>query len=261
MRKMISIMLVIGIALSCAVNGIAASGFSDIISSINDSVEDMYNSAESAPQQTQAMAFGAMYMLYILESEIDTDRSRTSLVSDLVSSITDSASSAEGAPQVSALSLYGCVAILGAIAYEKDTFGVYQEFISQTINSLTDANTTSAPQEMANAAYRMVDMLTILAYIEGVDSSLISNVNDTLSQNNQNLSGAPQQTANGLYRAAELLYLISQKAYSSKVSDLIYDLLDEMYTANESCSSAVQQTTNGMSTIYYMVMVLAMAKA
>ena len=133
--------------------------------------------------------------------------------------------------------------------------------ISQTINSLTDANTTSAPQEMANAAYRMVDMLTILAYIEGVDSSLISNVNDTLSQNNKNLSGAPQQTANGLYRAAELLYLISQKAYSSKVSDLIYDLLDEMYTANESCSSAVQQTTNGMSTIYYMVMVLAMAKA
>ena len=125
------------------------------------------------------------------------------------------------------------------------------------MDSLTGANVNSAPQEMANASYRMVDMLSIIAYEEGVNSDAISKINDTLSSNNKSLSGAPQQTANGLYRSAELIYIISQKAYSSKVSGLIYDLLDDMYESNNNCKSAPQQITNGMTTIYYMLMCIA----
>ena len=221
----------------------------------------MYDGANSAPQQTEAVAFGTMYMLQVIESEIDTDRTRTENVSNIVSNLSDAMASAKGADQVSSLCLYGSVAILGAIAYEKDTFGVYSTFIRDALDSLTNSNANSAPQEMANASYRMVDMLSIIAYEEGVNSKQISNVNDTLSSNNKSASGAPQQTANGLYRSAELIYLISQKTSSSKVANLIDNLLDDMYESNNNCKSALQQITNGMKTIYYMLMAIAYGRA
>ena len=104
-------------------------------------------------------------------------------------------------------------------------------------------------------------MLSIIALEDGVDSSLVTTVNDTLTENNRNLQGASQQTANGLYRSAELIYLISLHSYPEKVSDLVYQLLEAMYEDNENCTGAPQQTANGMATIYYMLMCLAYAES
>ena len=102
MKRVVSLVLSI-LIFSMPVLASAASSYSDLIGLINDQVESMYNGANSAPQQTQAVAFGTMYMLQVIESEIDTDRSRTENVSSLVSSLTDSMSSAKGADQVSSL--------------------------------------------------------------------------------------------------------------------------------------------------------------
>lgn len=258
MKKAVSFALVFMLILSCSAPALATTSAIDSIDSL---VIDMYKDAESAPQQTSAVAFGSMYMLNFIVRDVCTSQSRIDAISDIVSKITDSVQSVDGAPQVSALSLYGCVYELCAIAYEKDRFGLYNDIIKSVTDGLSNTDTSSAVQEMALASYRMVDALSIIALEVGCSSDKVSSINDRLKTNNAGLSGAPQQTANGLYRSAELLYLIAAQDCSSYTSGRVYDLLDGMYEDNDSCKSAVQQTSNGMTTIYMMLRAIAYDKA
>lgn len=261
MKKTISLVLVCIMLCTCSVPAFAASAASTAIGSVHDIVMDMYNAAESAPQQTSAAAMGSMYMLSLILSEISSNQPRKDAVSGVVSTISDQISKVDGAPQVSSLSLYGCDYILGAIAYEKDWTGLYSDLIASTLDNLTSADTSSAVQEMALASYRMVDMLSIIALEEGVSSSTVTAINDILSSNNASMTGAPQQTANGLYRSAELLKYISQKTCSSTTAAMVSVLLDGMYSDDDKCSSAVQQTSNGMMTVYLMLYYIALDHA
>lgn len=261
MKKIVSVILVCLLLCTCSYSAFAASAATTAISSIHDIVMDMYNNAESAPQQTSAAAMGSMYMLSMILSEISSNQQRREAVSNVVSTIGDQISKVEGAPQVSALSLYGCDYVLGGIAYDKDWTGLYSDVIASTLDQLTSVETSSAVQEMALASYRMVDLLSIIAMEEGVSTSTVTAVNDILSSNNASATGAPQQTTNGLYRSAELITYISQKTCSSTTSSKISLLLTSMYSDDDKCNSAVQQTSNGMSTIYLMLYYIALDKA
>ena len=261
MKKTLSLLIVLAVLFSCLTSAYAASTTSTAVDSIHELVVELYESSESAPQQTSAAALGSMYMLNIILNEISSNQARKDAVSDIVSKISDQIDQVDGAPQVSALSLYGCVYILSAIAYEKDTFGVYDEFIASVLDMLTNANPSGAPQEMALASYRMVDLLEIIALEDGVSSSAVTAIEELLAENNNTVSGAPQQTANGLYRAAELITFISAEACSRSTASRISDLLDGMYEDNKQCESAVQQTTNGMTAVYLMLYAVAQDKA
>jgi len=261
MKKTISIILVCLLICTCSAPAFAASTATTAINSVHDIVMDMYNNAESAPQQTSAAAMGSMYMLSLILSEISSNQPRKDAISNIVSTIGDQIGTVEGAPQVSALSLYGCDYVLGGIAYDNDWTGLYSDIIASTLDNLTSANTSSAVQEMALASYRMVDLLSIIALEEGVSSSTVTAINDILSSNNSSATGAPQQTTNGLYRSAELLKYISQKTCSSSTASRISLLLDSMYSDDNKCNSAVQQTSNGMTTVYLMFYYIALDKA
>lgn len=261
MKKAISLFVVLLVLFSCFTSAYAASTTTDTIDSMNSLVVQMYDASESAPQQTSAAALGSMYMLNIILNEISSNQARRDAISEIVSTITDEVGKAEGAPQVSALSLYGCVYVLSAIAYEKDILGTYSELIDSVLDNLSNANPSSAVQEMAVASYRMVDLLEIIAFEEGVSSTIITAIEELLLENDKTVSGAPQQTANGLYRAAELISYIAKEDCSRTVASKISGLLDSMYEDNDRCESAVQQTTNGMSTVYLMLYAIAQDKA
>ncbi len=261
MRKILTLVLVCVMLMVSVVPAYAASSTLTVVDSIHEIVSDMYDSAESAPQQTSAAALGSMYMLNIILNEISSNQARRDAVSKIVSTIGDEVSKVDGAPQVSSLSLYGCVYILSAIAYEYDTFGLYSILISSATDALADADPNSAVQEMALASYRMVDLLEVIALEKGVSSTTVTAIDQILRDNNEGLEGAPQQTANGLYRAAELIYYIAQEDCSAVAAYSISSLLDSMYEDNDLCQSAVQQTSNGMVTVYMMLRSVAQDKA
>ena len=260
MKKFLSVFLAMMLLLGCCPQVYAATTMTGVISDMHDFVVEMYDKAESAPQQTSAAAVGSMFMLNIIVQEMCSS-TRCQTISDLITRLSEQIDKVDGAPQASALSLSGCVYALGAIAYEKDYSGRYSDIIKSTLDNLTEAETSSAVQEMALGSYRMVDMLEIIALEEGVSSTTVFAIEDLLSENNAKLDGAPQQTTNGLYRSAELLYYIAQRTCSSYYASKISDYLDGMYADDDTCSSAVQQTANGMTTVYLMLNAIAQDNA
>ena len=78
--------------------------------------------------------------------------------------------------------------------------------------STNDSYCSGAPQQEANGAYHMVEMLSIIALeldSSGSYSDTISGVLDDMSTNNSYCSGAPQQLANGLYRSVEMAAIVA----------------------------------------------------
>ena len=77
-----------------------------------------------------------------------------------------------------------------------------------------NARCSGAPQQQANGAYRMVELLAIIAMesdTKGTYSKLISDILDDLSSNNARCSGAPQQLVNGLYRCVEMAAIVAME--------------------------------------------------
>ncbi len=91
----------------------------------------------------------------------------------------------------------------------------YGDLVSDILDSMSTNNSrcSGAPQQAANGAYRLVEMLAVIAMEKdnGQHSDLISNVLDDMSTNNARCSGAPQQTANGTYRAVDMLAIIAME--------------------------------------------------
>ncbi len=90
----------------------------------------------------------------------------------------------------------------------------YSSLITGVLEDLekNDQYTSGAPQQSANGAYRLTEMLAIIAS-EGASSSaytdLITDTLDRMTTNDSFASGAPQQLANGSYRIAEMLAVIA----------------------------------------------------
>lgn len=95
----------------------------------------------------------------------------------------------------------------------------YSDLISSVLDDMSSNNArcSGAPQQSANGAYRLVEMLAIIAMendTSGTYSDVISSVLDDMSANNARCSGAPQQTANGAYRCVEMLAIIAMECDS-----------------------------------------------
>ena len=93
----------------------------------------------------------------------------------------------------------------------------YSDMISGVLDDLNtnNARCSSAPQQSANGAYRLTDMLAIIALEHGNSAyaSVVSEVLDDLTTNDASCSGAPQQTANGCYRMADMLSIIALEVF------------------------------------------------
>ncbi len=140
-NRFLASLLAVAVICASSFHACASSYTDDRIETVNELVEQMYDAAESAPQQTESMALGTMYMLSVINQETDSSQARADRVTELVSSITESLSDLDGAPQVSSLCLYGSVVILSAIAYSKDSTGFYSSYIASVNESLTEADT------------------------------------------------------------------------------------------------------------------------
>lgn len=77
--------------------------------------------------------------------------------------------------------------------------------------SLSNSRADSAPQQQVNGAYRMVELLEIIAQEKGCSSSSVSSIMLDYSLSNSRSKSAAQQSVNGLYRSVELLELIAKK--------------------------------------------------
>ena len=127
----------------------------------------------------------------------------------------------------------------------------YSELISSILDDMNtiDESCSGAPQQSANGAYRLVEMLAIIATKgnDGTYSDVISGVLNDLDTNNASCSGAPQQTANGTYRAVELLAIIAlEHDTTGAFKDVISNQLTTLTENNASCSGAPQQSANGL---------------
>ena len=89
----------------------------------------------------------------------------------------------------------------------------YSSQISSIMSSFSLGNirADSAYQQQANGAYRMVELLEIIALEKGCSSSSVSSIMSSFSLGNIRADSAIQQGANGLYRCVELLELIARK--------------------------------------------------
>ena len=111
----------------------------------------------------------------------------------------------------------------------------------------SDERVPTLEHQEVNGAYRMVDMLMIIAHEMDVSSEMISGINDTYNSWDQSASGTPQQLVNGLYRSVELAYMIGSKsdAYGSW-SSYFQEVYDNWIDINKSCEGAPQQAANGI---------------
>lgn len=81
--------------------------------------------------------------------------------------------------------------------------GKYASDISSVMSAYSSGNirASSAPQQEANGAYRIVELLEILAYEKNCDASSVRSVMSSYRSGNIRANSAPQQLANGLYRS------------------------------------------------------------
>ena len=89
--------------------------------------------------------------------------------------------------------------------------GSYSSTIADIHASFVSGNrsASSAPQQIANGAYRCVELLELIAAEAGVSSTTIQSIHSSFVSGNRSASSAPQQHANGMYRCVELLEAIA----------------------------------------------------
>ena len=68
---------------------------------------------------------------------------------------------------------------------------IHSSFVSGNLRA------NSAPQQAANGAYRMVELLEVIADEYGVSASIISSIHSSYVSGNLRANSAPQQLANG----------------------------------------------------------------
>lgn len=107
--------------------------------------------------------------------------------------------------------IIACLVIVCLMASNALAAG-YSSSISSIMSTFSYQNimASSAPQQQVNGAYRMVELLEVMAKESGCSSSSVSSVMSTFSYQNIMASSAPQQAVNGLYRSVELLELITK---------------------------------------------------
>ena len=113
-----------------------------------------------------------------------------------------------------------------------------------------DASCETTVQQQANAAYRLTELLALLAE-ESTDSAgdrdLIAEIRDSLYSNDEDCETAGHQTVNGLYRSAELLYVLSQMMDSEgDFSGSIREVYEHWQSADDAAETTDEQIVNGL---------------
>ena len=123
--------------------------------------------------------------------------------------------------------------------------GRHSADISSVMSSFNhnDIMADSALHQQVNGAYRMVDLLMIMAKQCGCSSSEISRIQSDFSHNDIMADSALHQITNGTYRTVELLCLIASKigCSSSEISQIKSNFSHNDIMAD----SALHQITNG----------------
>jgi len=115
--------------------------------------------------------------------------------------------------------------------------------------TLGDIRAKSSIQQCANGAFRLSDMLAILAQQldkDGSSSVEIKSVLANRSLNNLSSKGAIQQAANGIYRCVDLLGIVVNEAdRQAGDTEGVREILADMRLNDISADSAYQQVANG----------------
>lgn len=123
-----------------------------------------------------------------------------------------------------------------------------------------DTNANSALQQCANGAYRLFEMLSIIAGQLDIDDNSqgeILTLGSMMSTNNSRAKSAPQQTVNGIYRSVEALVIAAKEVDSnSNFSADIGRISFALTTSNELAKSAEQQNANGSYRLAEMLEIL-----
>jgi len=103
--------------------------------------------------------------------------------------------------------------------------GLYSSEISRIMSNFSHRDTmaNNILQQHVNGAYRMVELLSIMAREKGCSSSEVSRIMSNFSHRDTMADNINQQLANGVYRTVELLNLIALKlgCSSSEVSRIM----------------------------------------
>lgn len=131
--------------------------------------------------------------------------------------------------------------------------------IINTMNS-NDIICQSAPQQVANGFYRVVDMLAQLIAAVDLENKTtlgIANVLLSLHTNNISCQGAPQQSANGAYRTVDMLKILIELLDDSAARSVrVTSIMTDLSINNAMCQGAPQQMANGAYRIVDMLVVL-----
>lgn len=128
MKRIIALFLMITLLATCAVSN-AASSYTDLISSVLDSMNQNNKSASGAPQQTANGSYRAVEMLTLMAYRLDSSNSYTEIIDSAIDTLNANNKSLSSAPQQTANGLYRCVELLAVIGLELDSSGKYREFI------------------------------------------------------------------------------------------------------------------------------------
>ena len=101
MKRIISVILIISILTVC-VPSWAASNYSDMVSSVLDSMNQNNKSAKGAPQQTANGAYRAVEMLSIMAYRLDSSGAYSSIIESAIDTLNSNHKHLVGAPQPTA---------------------------------------------------------------------------------------------------------------------------------------------------------------
>lgn len=194
-------------------------------------------------------------LLAILAQEMDS--SDTDSIDEVLESIEAEKATTTDAMEAASKYIYNSVELLSMVAKNLDTRGSYKSYIETILSDLkrNDAKYSNGELKLANSSYRLFDMMTVIAVERGVETSLISAVDDALP----NSSYAPAATAGALYCNVDLCYYIVK---SGDVAGLFSSSIDSVLMnrdkLNNVCSSTVQQQINGTQRLFEMLTFMAM---
>ena len=86
MKRLLALLLTIAVLITCTVAN-AASSYSDLISSVLDSMNQNNKSASGAPQQTANGAYRAVEMLSLMAYRLDSSKSYTEIIDSAIDTL------------------------------------------------------------------------------------------------------------------------------------------------------------------------------
>lgn len=252
MRRVLAVLLLISL-LTSWIPGYSEQSYTEYVSFILDGLYNNDEKLSKAQEQVTNGALHAVEMLTVIARRLDP----TSIYEELIASVVeahnaDCDNNLEESQQI-ANSLYHCIELLLIIGRELDVSGKMMQYIDQVQADLQNRDTEAdILEQQKNIAYRMVDILTIVANEKGVNQSEISSILESFQAHNT--SDVTKKIINGLYRSIELFYAIGKQSALSEEQKAYFDEVYSIWLDVDSqCKGANQQAANGMYRIVEML--------